>query len=271
MAKKKKQEEAAKGSPAWMATFSDLMNLLLCFFVLLFSMSSVDVEKYNQLVASLSNSFGIMTGGESIISEGELISSGISQLNQLDQYFTNMGEPVEENDGDELEDPMEQIRQENEKLTGQLYNEVNEKVEEKKIEDYVEIDYDRQDFQYVQISLNGSILFDSGMAEIKKESLKVFSKVGDILKSYDNCQIEIEGHTDNVPINNSKFKNNNWLSSSRALNVAEYLINEKGLNPATLKYSGRGEYNPIASNKTAEGRAKNRRVEIKIYNSLNSK
>lgn len=76
---RKKQEEAPKGSPAWMATFSDLMNLLLCFFVLLFSMSTVDAEKFEMVVASLQSSFSVLPSGGSSIGEGELISSGVSQ------------------------------------------------------------------------------------------------------------------------------------------------------------------------------------------------
>lgn len=91
MAKQKKQDEAPPGSPAWMATFSDLMNLLLCFFVLLFSMSSINAQKFEQVVQSLSNSFNIFESGGSAIGEGELISAGMTQLSQLDNYYTTMG------------------------------------------------------------------------------------------------------------------------------------------------------------------------------------
>ena len=79
MAKKPKQEEAPAGSPAWMATFSDLMNLLLCFFVLLFSMSSTDTEKFQEVIASIQSSFSIFSSGGTSIGEGQMISSGISQ------------------------------------------------------------------------------------------------------------------------------------------------------------------------------------------------
>ena len=88
---KRRQEDPPAGSPAWMATFSDLMNLLLCFFVLLFSMSTVDEEKYNQLVASISSAFSILDGGATAIGDGVLISSGVSQLNELDQYINSTG------------------------------------------------------------------------------------------------------------------------------------------------------------------------------------
>ena len=88
---KKKEEEASGGAPEWMTTFSDLMNLLLCFFVLLFSMSSVDEEKFEQLVASLSASFGVLEGGAASVLEGTLISSGMDNLNDLSEYYDNLG------------------------------------------------------------------------------------------------------------------------------------------------------------------------------------
>ena len=89
---------------------------------------------------------------------------------------------------------------------------------------------------------------------------------------YKGYSIEVEGHTDNVPVTkgNNKYKDNNELSSLRALSAFYYLVNEKGLDPSVVKYSGRGQYNPIASNRTEEGRQKNRRVEIKIFNELSS-
>ena len=77
---RKKTEEAPAGAPAWMATFSDLMNLLLCFFVLLFSMSTVDAEKFEMVIASLQSSFSILPSGGASIGDGEMVSSGVSQL-----------------------------------------------------------------------------------------------------------------------------------------------------------------------------------------------
>jgi len=87
----KKEPPPPKGSPAWMATFGDLMNLLLCFFVLLYAMSSVDAAKFDEIAASFSSAFGIFKGGEMSIGEGALIGDGISQLSQLSSYVTSMG------------------------------------------------------------------------------------------------------------------------------------------------------------------------------------
>ena len=88
---KKKQEDPPKGSPAWMATFSDLMNLLLCFFVLLFAMSTIDEVAQEQIVASFSQTFSVFDKGASAIGDGMLISNGTSQLSELDEYINSTG------------------------------------------------------------------------------------------------------------------------------------------------------------------------------------
>lgn len=264
MAKKKKEEEQPAGSPAWMATFSDLMNLLLCFFVLLFSMSSVDAAKFEQVAASLSNSFSVLPAGGSGMGDGALVSNGVAQLNDLSVYTTNMGEQSEKT---EEEDVIEAVEQKKLEQSEEMVEEIEEILEQNNVVEAVEIDFTSQ---YVVLTLNGTLLFDSGKAEIRQEAMGVVDTIGEMLLSYTNNTIEIEGHTDNVPIHNSKFKNNNELSSARAISVAEYYMESRNLDPAKLKYSGRGEYIPIADNNTAEGRAQNRRVEIKIYNELSS-
>jgi len=88
---KKKQEDPPKGSPAWMATFSDLMNILLCFFVLLFAMSNVDEAKQDAVIASLNQAFSVFDGGAQAIGDGILISNGVSQLNELDDFINSTG------------------------------------------------------------------------------------------------------------------------------------------------------------------------------------
>jgi chemotaxis protein MotB len=166
---------------------------------------------------------------------------------------------------DEMKKKFEQEQEEEQKKAAeQLYGEVVDEAQKKNIEDQISINMDKK-YQYVQISLNGAILFDSGSAEIKKSMTSLLSKVGDILKLYDKNTIKIEGHTDNVPISGGQYKNNMWLSTARATQVFEYLVNKKKMDPSTLEPTGRGEYNPVASNKTAKGRARNRRVELKIY------
>ncbi len=270
MARKKKESGGGGGgSPAWMSTFSDLMNLLLCFFVLLFAFSSPDAQKFAEIAASFKNNFSVFSGGAQAIGEGKLISQGASQLDKLSEYFNESQMMFKEETGKDSEEEFEeQQKQEQKEATETLYEEVVEATEDKNIQDSISVAMD-ENYQYVRILLNGAVLFDSGSAEIKKESVAVIDKIGDILKTYDKHLIKIEGHTDNVPMSNGRYESNMWLSTARATKVFEYLVNKKGLSPKTLEASGRGEYEPLASNDTREGRAKNRRVEIKIYTETN--
>jgi len=115
------------------------------------------------------------------------------------------------------------------------------------------------------VTFVAEILFDPGKAQLKKESLYILDKVAKILKNEvpPSYRISIEGHTDNQPIKYSKWKSNWELSCHRALSVLYYL-EKKGINPSRLSSTGFGEYHPVASNETEEGRALNRRVEIVI-------
>lgn len=274
MAKRKKDEGGGGGAPGWMATFSDLMNLLLCFFVLLFSMSSVDAAKFEAVVASLQSSFSILPAGGSSIGDANMISSGISQLENLDIYVNpqaTSSDGEDTNDGDtadeELQEAQEKLEEAQLEESEQMAEEIEKLAQEYGIQDQVEVSFNGD---YVQLTLNGAILFDSGKSEIKQEALPLIDKIGAILDGYQNNDIEIEGHTDNVPIHSGKFENNDVLSMYRALSVADYIRQITGIPSGHIKSSGRGEYVPIADNGTPEGRARNRRVEIKLYNSYNS-
>ncbi len=317
---RKKQEEAPKGSPAWMATFSDLMNLLLCFFVLLFSMSSVDEEKFEALIASLQSQYSILKGGGSSVGEGKMVSAGINQMQKYDVYFnpknTSSGDgksDAEERDilhtladddganhnpedgyaNDEgQEEGLDAARDEGEQQVAgvedtditeaaarevleeaqireseQIADKVERMLNKYGIQDMVDVDFNGQ---YVAMTLNGAILFASGSSELAQDAQPLVDKIGKILQKFNSHTIEIEGHTDNVPVHNARFADNNVLSMYRALSVADYLRASTHLNPANIKSSGRGDYVPIADNGTPEGRAQNRRVEIKVFNSYNS-
>ena len=266
---KKREEEPPKGSPAWMNTFSDLMNLLLCFFVLLFSMSTVDAQKFELIAASFSQTFSIFSAGATAIGDGMLISMGVSQLNELDDYTSSMGKTAD-GDNEDLEDLNKMtaaLDAEKLKESEKLAEKIEEAMEEQDLNREVDMEVTSK---YVQLSLKGALLFDSGSSELKAEAQPVMDKLGLILERYADSVIEIEGHTDNVPIHSARFANNNELSSARALSVFDYFIETTSLDPAMIKHSGRGEYVPVADNTSPEGRAKNRRVEIKIYHTLSS-
>jgi len=302
LARKKAESGGGGGNAPWLNTFADLMNLLLCFFVLLFSMSTVDADKFEKIAISMANSIGVFEAGGSSIGTGNLISSGMTQLTELGEYYSNMGRASKETGsnmeakdnsstntethqnsqdsqsaqstegkGDaELTEALDKIQKEMESVSTGMYDKVSDLTEQYNLGDYVELSVDPE-YKFVQLNLKGSILFDSGKAEIKEAAQPILSKIGEILMKFNGYTVEIIGHTDNVPMSGGTYKDNNWLSSARALNTAEFLINNSKLDPTHLKYSGRGEYDPIASNETADGRAKNRRIEIKIYNEYSGK
>lgn len=288
---KKKEDAPPPGSPAWMATFSDLMNLLLCFFVLLFSMSTIDEAKLNEIIASMNSSFSVFSGGATSIGEGILISNGVSQLNELAEYINSTGQTADSDtntdniqvydtesggyDSDQsdvnpsqgqaqtLEEAMEQVEAANLRSNEELAEIIGEAVSESQLSDQIDVSFTSQ---YVMLTMKGSILFASGQAALNDDCKPVLDRVATILERYAKGEIEINGHTDNVPINNAKYPSNEELSSARALSVFYYFAETSSLNPAMMKHSGFGERMPIADNSTEAGRARNRRVEIRIYN-----
>ncbi|SDB11234.1 chemotaxis protein MotB [Pseudobutyrivibrio sp. YE44] len=303
---KKKPEEAPAGSPAWMATFSDLMNLLLCFFVLLFSMSSTDTAKFEEVIASIQSSFSIFSSGGTSIGEGHMISSGISQLEMFDDYFNSVHDGDDEqfekegatdsqseseiqengqaegvneggNEGENpdeasksdvsVEEAKEALKEAGASESESIAESIEEKLKAFGLQDQVEVDFNAN---YVMITINGALLFNSGKATLTEDALGIVDNLAQILAEYDHNIIEVEGHTDNVPMSSGTYANNDVLSMYRALYVAERIRSVTNLNPAYIKSAGRGEYVPIADNSTAEGRARNRRVEIKIFNSYSS-
>ncbi|MBR1693677.1 MAG: chemotaxis protein, partial [Lachnospiraceae bacterium] len=150
MAKQKKPEEAPAGAPAWMATFSDLMNLLLCFFVLLFSMSTVDAQKFEAMAESFSQTFSIFSGGATAIGDGVLISNGVSQLNELDEYINSTGKAAEVEE--ESKDALEEFEQQQLQRSEELAEVVEEVLQEQSLDGEITVDFTSQ---YVTLNLNG--------------------------------------------------------------------------------------------------------------------
>ncbi len=262
-----------------MSTFSDLMNLLLCFFVLLFAMSSTDADKWEQVVASFDSDFSIFDSGKTAIGDGAMVGVGTSQLNDVDEYYTDYGSK-EDTEGEQVKKGGETEKKDNKSFaqkvteanieeTKKLLDDVVAQVEKQSLVGYLDVGMDSNG-KYVEILISGSVLFDSGSDVIRSDSELILRKTGKILSRYPESRIDIIGHTDNVPMNSSRFESNEMLSSARAIAAAEFLVENNGLDIGKLSWTGRGEYDPIADNSTAEGRARNRRIEIRIYNSMNS-
>ncbi|MGB9813186.1 MAG: OmpA/MotB family protein [Thermovenabulum sp.] len=221
-------------SPLWMTTYGDLITQILIFFVLLYSLSSIDTRKFDMAMTSLQGSLGILQGGKTYF-KGDFIESGTGQ-----NY-------VGEQEKTELE---------------KIGNEIEKIIESNNLKG-IRVDMDERG---LMIRFLEGALFDSGKADIKEESKKVLDKIAPILKE-SNHHIRVEGHTDNVPIHTKEFPSNWELSTTRAVNVVRYFIEMHGIDPKKVSAAGYGEYRPIAPNDSEKNRALNRRVDIIILKS----
>lgn len=278
MAKQKKPDEPPKGSPAWMASWSDMMSVLCCFFIMLFAMSSIDAEKFEAFAASFSSSFSIFQGGGSTADAGgTMIANGATQLHDLGELFNSTGmnpegnvipEGVHSGEENTLEEMTGALAEAGLAESETMAELIEESIAERNLGGMVDIHFTSQ---YVMLSMSGSLLFDSGSVELKNDAVRVLSQLAAIIQRHATGNIQIEGHTDNVPMSGGgRYATNDELSSGRAYSVFTYLMENSALDPARVIHAGRGEHIPVAGNETAEGRAMNRRVEIKLFNSLSS-
>lgn len=226
MAKKEKQELEEMTAPFWMVTFSDLVTLLMVFFILILSFSTIQLEKFKGAMTSFKGALGIMPDDTSVLPS---LSPNFSTQNVTEKY-----EVVESMD--ELEQTLKEMG----------------------LEDVVSLEFDGTG---VIVRIGDDLLFSSGKAAVKRRANPVLDAVIAAFKGKYK-DIFVEGHTDNVPIRSSKFPSNWELSSSRALNVVKYLNRVGKIKAKNLAAVGHGEHRPLVPNSSRENRAKNRRVEI---------
>lgn len=240
---KDKCPECPECMPEWLAAFGDLMSLLLCFFVLLLSMSSMDAKKVNEAIGSLSGAMSVLDGGT---------KTEISKKNMQEAA------PVEAQD--ETSATVNKV--------SQAASDANEMMKQGH---GPTISVEEAEEGFV-INLPASLLFNAGSAKIDNEDALLFLKrVSLIIQSIpSNLNVMVKGHTDDsAPDKNSPYKDNWELSSARAISVLKELVID-GVSPEKISAAGFAEYSPIASNATEEGRIQNRRVEISFYGKKSS-
>ena len=254
MARKQKKKESS-GSPAWMTTFSDLMTLLLTFFVLLFSMSNVSADRFKEAADSLKLAL-IGSGSDSIL-EGDGTT-----LQNLDYEEFGSSAEFDGLEPEELVVSDSPVNPENviPKEVHELYETVSTFLDKESIQTDVSIS---RDHEGVYIDIQETILFDSAKAELKENGKDALGTLSGLFDLFDN-ELIIEGYTDNVPISTEVFPSNWELSVARAVSVIRYLTEEHGISPQRLSARGFGEHRPLVPNDSKENRALNRRVNIVI-------
>lgn len=268
------------GAPLWMATFADLMSLLVCFFVLIISMSEIDVIRYKKVAGSMKDAFGVQQDivtydipkGTSIIAlefspgKPEPTVRKIIQQDTVDPTrpslkIGNPDNPIEVQPETlqkllEEEEERQEQRQQTEADAAVLTELLEEEINEGKID--VETDGPTI---IIKIRERGS--FTSGSADLDPGFLPTLDTIGTALGEISG-EIVVEGHTDNIPINSVKFPSNFALSAGRAVSVTSVFLNDPNISMDRLSLRGYGEVRPEDTNATRAGRARNRRVEIKI-------
>ncbi len=233
MAKKKKQEECPPaGAPAWMATYGDMMTLLLCFFVLLVSMSTMEIEKFKAAAASLKGALSVLPFQERI-----------------------MPEPMTPKTADQKKRSKSRNRQ-------RAVARLRRIIIEENLSGVVKVSEEEGG---VHITIGDPALFDSGRSDIKPAFVPILDGIVEVIASGTGEEnIRVEGHTDDRPIHTMQYDDNWELSIARSLSVIRYIRGKEKIDPKRLRPVGCGEYHPVDTNTTPEGRANNRRVEIYI-------
>jgi chemotaxis protein MotB len=223
---KKKQHHEEHVDEAWLLPYSDMLTLLLALFIVMFAMGQTDKAKLQQM----SQQFNIIFAGGS----GVMQRDGSSVVPMEDSGTT------EESKMTEVKDKLEQ------------------EIAQEGYSDKVKVELNDEG---LAISIQDVVLFNSGEADVLKDMSPLLLKVSSMLQGLDN-KIKVAGYTDNVPINNEKFRSNWDLSATRAINVMNFMVSSGGISQDRLSIQAYADQMPKASNDTEEGRAKNRRVEI---------
>jgi len=284
--------KCVEGLPAWMGTFADLMSLLMCFFVLLLSMATMDANRFKKMAESMNDAFGVqrqviayeVVKGTSVVAQHFSPAAGDPTiLDEVRQQTTDAEKELlgKDSDSDAEAESEEAKKQESQQSSDveAMAQVVTEYVEatEQKINDAEDLAEEIKEFMVeeieqnmvsvetdlarvvIRIHENGS--FSSGSAEFNPEFLPIMDKITAVVNGSVGT-VTVAGHTDNIPIKAGLYRSNWELSAARAVTVAQTMLNDGSVDDSRLVIEGHADTVPLADNDTAENRALNRRVEI---------
>jgi chemotaxis protein MotB len=241
MSKRKEAAEHEASSERWLLTYSDMITLLMVFFIVMYSMANTDLKKFAQVAVSMQQGFSGMGMGIGGKGASAMIGGKNGGGNSPAAAFFKSLPPMQRDFvsiSSQLSAFAEQAG-----LKGQISVNMN--------------------MEGIIISLSNTLVFESGGTELRPESIQSLHEIANILRETTNL-IRIEGHTDNLPTNNPLYPTNWELSVARAVTIVRFLIDEEGLKPERLSAAGYGEYRPMVPNSTRANRALNRRADIVI-------
>jgi chemotaxis protein MotB len=268
--------ECPEGIPAWVMTFADLMSLLMCFFVLLLSFASMDIQKFKQLKGSMNEAFGVQRivsadetpKGTSVIAEefSAATPKEVTLINEVRQATTDdtkqtleFTDALEKSDSDG-EESQQQSKEGISEQTAEDSLKLKTALEDEIAQGLVEIEAQAG---AIIIRISEKASFPSGASKIRSGFLPVLEKLRSALSEVSGSVV-VAGHTDDRPIKTARFRSNWELSASRAVSVVHELVDSGMLPKERFIVEGHGDAHPIVDNDTAENRAKNRRVELTV-------
>jgi chemotaxis protein MotB len=230
---RKKRAEEHENLERWLITYADLITLLLAFFIMMYTFSKQDAQKYQEVASHLR---AIFTGGSGLAGKGSTVEK--APIEALSKGASS---------GD---------------IKRQLENEMLDKANSKGLQENISIFSDERG---IVIRVMDKAFFDEGKADLKERAKGTLDKIVPIIAKIPN-QVRVEGHTDNVPISTAEFKSNWELSVRRATEVVRYLVEKRSLQATRVSAAGYAEYRPVVDNTNSENRALNRRIELIIVN-----
>jgi chemotaxis protein MotB len=257
MARKRKPEEH-ENLERWLVSYADFITLLFAFFVVMYAISQVNEGKYRVLSDSLLQAF------QSSAAPTQKVSTDSAAQAVLAKQASTIVPPIRKSDAQSAQQSV-QFKKETEKMKG-IAKDIMKVMERLVKSGQVKV---TQSARGIAIEINASVLFASAQAALEGESLKVLKAVAEVLTEVENS-IQVEGYSDNAPINSPMYPSNWELSSARASSVAR-LFEETGIAPKRIVVLGYGENKPVDSNDTPEGRARNRRVTVMILSAGHDK
>ena len=234
--RKRKGPESHENLERWLITYADLITLLLAFFIMMYTFSKSDAEKYREVTGHLRT---IFTGGTDLVLQGGQAGASL------------------------LEDPLRAPLS-----GGEVKGMLEEQVRKVRGKDFFKNSVSViKDERGVVIRVLDRALFDIGKSDLKEGAKEALDRIAPVIKAVDNA-VRVEGHTDDTPIATAEFRSNWELSARRATEVVRYFIENHKIGPQRLSAVGYSEYHPLAPNDTPANRSRNRRIEIIVVRSL---
>lgn len=251
--RRRKKKNDGHIDESWLLPYADLLTLLFALFLVLFSMSSVDAQKFQEISKAFNSA---LTGGVGIFEFPKPLPESEMQTG-LDK------EDIEEEEKPEnsLEIEEHLLQQADQKELAVIQHKVNSYIEKNDLAGKLLTSLTDEG---LLVSIRDNVLFAPGSADVREADIKIANEISELLIMDPPRNIIISGHTDNVPIGNAPFDSNWELSVMRAISFMKIVLKNDQLDPRMFSAKGFGEFQPVASNDTAEGKSKNRRVEILI-------